>query len=152
MRFEKKFFTLIIFIFLSSSAHAGEYYKATHLTLQEIERVRVIKDLLVGVDTKSLRETITELEKSRHLQIDLQMKEAMAKAYVDIVKEINVEGQHKKEWLYSMVCLNMAYLQFGGDKGTRGSTTELNRLIRQKLIAYLPPNFRKQSGSLYSLE
>ena len=76
----------------------------------------------------------------------------MAKTYADIVREINVEGQKKKEWLYSMVCLNMAYLQFGGSQGKSGSTTELNRLIRQKLKKYLPPELLKQPGFAYSLE
>ncbi len=143
---------LIIFIFLSASAHAEEGYKNRYLTAQEIERVKVVKALLYGIDTKSLRETINELEKTRHPQINLQMREAMAKTYTDIVREINVEGQKKKEWLYSMVCLNMAYLQFGGSQGTPGSTISLNRLIRQKLKKYLPPNALKQPRFLYSLE
>jgi hypothetical protein len=51
-----------------------------------------------------------------------------------------------------MVCLNMAYLQFGGSQGKYGSTTELNRLIRQKLKAYLPSDVLKQPGFIYSLE
>ena len=101
---------------------------------------------------KSLWESISELEKTRHPEINLEMKEAMARTYVDIVKEINVQGQKKKEWLYSMVCLNMAYLQFGGSQGKPGSTTELNRLIRQKLKEYLPPNALQQPGYVYSLE
>jgi len=114
--------------------------------------VRAVKELLNGVDKKSLQETIHDIEKSRHPQISLETQEAMAMAYTDIVKEIDVQGQKKKEWLYSMVCLNMAYLQFGGSQGKYGSTTELNRLIRQKLIKYLPPNALKQPGFVYSLE
>jgi len=137
---------------LASWAQAQEDYNSRYLTDQEIQRVRDVKDVLDGVDKKSLRETIKELEKSRHPLISLEMKEATAKAYVDIVKEINVEGQKKREWLYSMVCLNMAYLQFGGSPGKYGSTTELNRLIRQKLIKYLPPNALQQPGFVYSLD
>jgi hypothetical protein len=143
---------LFIFIFLATSAHALDSYQPHHLTAQEIDRLKVVKKLLDGIDTKSLWETISELEKSRHPHINLEVKEAMAKAYVDIVKEINVEGQKKKEWLYSMVCLNMAYLQFGGSQGNPGSTTELNRLIRKKLMEYLPPDALKQSGFNYTLE
>ena len=129
MRFEKRFILFIILISLAASAQAQGSYKSTHLTAQEIQRVKAVKKLLYDVDPKSLRETIAELEKSRHPRINLEMKEAMAKAYVDIVKEINVEGQKKKEWLYSMVCLNMAYLQFGGGQGPSGRTSSLNRLI-----------------------
>jgi hypothetical protein len=99
-----------------------------------------------------LQQTIDELRKTHHFQLNLEMREAMAKTYADIVKEENVIGQKKKEWLYSMVCLNMAYLQFGGAQGAPGSTTALNRLIRRKLKEYLPLNVLKQPGFLYSLE
>ena len=149
----KQFFPLIIFMFLTTSVHAERSHSSLkHLTPQEIQRVRVLQELLAGIDTKSLQATIVELEKARHPEVNLQIKEAMAKTYADIVREIKVDGQKKKEWLYSMVCLNMAYLQFGGTQGKSGSTTELNRLIRQKLKEYLPPNALKQSGFLYSLE
>ena len=150
-QFRKQIYFSIIFIFLTACAHAEGSYSTRHLTAQEIERVKAVKELLYGVDTKSLQETIQELEKSRHPWVNLEMKEAMAKAYTDIVRDINVEGQKKKEWLYSMVCLNMAYLQFGGSKGKPGSTTELNRLIRQKLIQYLPSNTLNQPGFIESL-
>ena len=143
-----RFFLLVVFTFLAASAHAQGNFP----TSQDIERVRAVKALLYGIDTKSLQETIEELGKTRHPQINLQMREAMAKTYADIVREVNVEGQKKKEWLYSMVCLNMAYLQFGGGQGTPGSTTSLNRLIRRKLKEYLPPHALKQAGFLYSLE
>jgi len=143
---------LIILILPFSSINAQESYRGGYLTAQEIDRVKALKELLQGVDKKTLRQTIKELEKARHPHFNLEMQEAMAKTYTDIVKEINVEGQKKKEWLYSMVCLNMAYLQFGGSKGKYGSTTELNRLIRQKLIKYLPNDALKQPGFVYSLD
>lgn len=147
----KKILT-IIFIFLATSAYAQGNYRSGYLTGADIERVKVVKALLYGVDTKSLQETINELKKTRNPQINLQIREAMAKTYTDIVSQIDVKGQKKKEWLYSMVCLNMAYLQFGGSQGTPGSTTSLNRLIRQELKKYLPPNALKQPGFFYSLE
>jgi hypothetical protein len=143
---------MVFAVFLAASAHAEGSYNTSHLSAADIERVKAVKALLYGVDKKSLQETISELERTRQPRINLQMREAMARAYTDIVREINVEGQEKKEWLYSMVCLNMAYLQFGGSQGKPGSTTELNRLIRQKLKEYLPPNALKQAGFIYSLE
>ena len=152
MPLRKHFSFIFILIFLTASAHGEESYGRGRLTAQDVERVKMVKELLDGVDTKSLAETIAELEHSRHPRVNLEMKEAMAKAYTDIVMEINVEGQKKKVWLYSMVCLNMAYLQFGGSLGAPGSTTELNRLIRRKLKGYLPPNALKQLGAMYSLE
>jgi hypothetical protein len=148
-----KFLQLIIILtFLAASAHAAGGYQSRFLTAQQIERVRAVKGLLDGIDKKSVAETIAELEKTRRPEINLEMKEAMAKAFTDIVAEIDVKGQQKKEWLYSMVCLNMAYLQFGGSQGNPGSTTELNRLIRQKLKEYLPPGALKRPGFVYSLD
>jgi len=144
MPYRKKFFFLIIFLFLTASARA--------FTAQDIQRVKAVKQLLEGIDTKSLQQTMDELGKTRHPQLNLQIREAMAKTYTDIVKEENVSGQKKKEWLYSMVCLNMAYLQFGGYQGARENTTTLNRLIRRKLKEYLPADVFKQHGFLYSLE
>ena len=152
MQFKKRSIALIIFLSLATSLQAQVIHKSRFLTTEEIGRVRAVKELLAGIDKKSMQETIDELEKSRHPEINLRMKEAMAKTYGDIVKEINVEGQKKKEWLYSMVNLNMAYLQFGGSQGKAGSTTELNRLIRQKIKKYLPADLLKQLGSLYSIE
>ena len=151
MRFEKKFFPLIIFIFLATSVYADGNYRS-RLTEQEIQRVRAVKELLYGIDTKPLWETIEELEKTRHPLVNLQMKEAIAKAYTDIARDFNVQGQKKKEWLYSMVCLNMAYLQFAGNQGSPGITTDLNKLIRQKLKEYLPADALNQYRLFYSLE
>ena len=141
------FLTVIVPSVLAETVDGGRY-----LTASDLQRVRAFKALLGSVDTQSFQTTVRELENSRHPGIELTMKEAMARAYVDIVQEINVQGQKKREWLYSMVCLNMAYLQFGGSQGAYGSTTELNRLIRKKLTEYLPAHALNQPGFVYSLE
>lgn len=149
---KKYWFTVLILVLLTAGAGAEGNYRMAHLSFSDIERVRAAKELISEVDRKSLQETIHELEKSHNPKSDLLMKEAMAKTYRDIVKEIQVEGQSKREWLYSMVCLNMAYLQFGGGAGKATDTTSLNRLIRQKLIAYLPSHALTQKGFFYSLD
>jgi len=151
MRVVKGFLLVIIFMLLASFAYADGNYKS-RLTSQEIERVKAAKELLIGVDSQPMWKTIEELQKSRHPLVNIEMKEAMAHAYTDIAQEFKIDGQKRKEWLYSMVCLNMAYLQFGGAQGKSGSTTELNRLIRQKIKDYLPANILNQPGFIYSLE
>lgn len=148
MPYKKYFLFLIVSLFLAANA----YSQSGRLTAQDIQRVKAVKQLLDGVDKESLRQTIDELEKTRYPQINLQIKEAMAKTYTDIAQEFNVTGPKKKEWLYSMVCLNMAYLQFGGDQGNSRNSTDLNRLIRQKLNGYLPLKVLKQYGMIYSLD
>ncbi len=141
--------TIFLFFALSIPVDANN---SQRLTVQQVERLEAVNKLLRGVDGKSLPQMISELEKSDNPQMTLAVKEAIAKAYIDIVSEVKVEGQKKKEWLYSMVCLNMAYLQFGGDVGKSGSTTSLNRLIRQKLKKYLPQEILKEKGFSHSLE
>ncbi len=148
----KRVLPLIIFLFLTFSAHGEEKYGRGHLTAPEIERVKVFKGLLDDVDKKSLRQTIEALEKTGNPPLYIQMREAMARTYADIVRDQNVEGQKKREWLYSMVALNMAYLQLGATQDAAGHTTSLNRLIRRKLKAYLPPDVFIQPGFHYSLE
>jgi len=153
MRYQKVISFFILFLFLTVSVHAqGGYDSRWELTPSQRQRLMAAKQLLAGIDKESLQQTIDALRKTRHFQLNVQMREAMAKTYADIVKEENVVGQKKKEWLYSMVCLNMAYLQFGGAQGSPGSTTDLNRLIRRKLKEYLPENILKQPGFIYSLE
>ena len=152
MKFGKVLLCLMVLIVLTRSANAEGGLRFHPLSPGDINRLRAVKVLLDGVDGKSLQETVHEIEMTKQPQLNIQMKEAMAKAYADIVRDINVEGKKKKEWLYSMVCLNMAYLQFGGSQGAPGSTSELNRLIRQKLKFYLPAYTLKQLGMMFSLE
>jgi hypothetical protein len=146
----KTFLRTIVILFLFLPAAIPTSY-ARPLTAQEIQRLKAAEGLLEGVDKKSWWETVDELEKTRYPRILLAMKEAEARTYTDIDRDYNIVDQAKKEWLYSMVCLNMAYLQFVGDEGKPGSTTELNRLIRQKLMKYLPADVLKEQGFHYSL-
>lgn len=126
-------------------------YQSGSLTMQEIERIKSLKSSLYEVDHKTLDQTMRELAVDGHPRLNLQIREVMAKTYEDIVKEQNVQGKSKKEWLYSMIALNMAYLQFGGSPSER-NTTLLNRLIRYKLKKYLPVDVFRRLGSRYSLE
>lgn len=116
------------------------------LTGAELERLKALKDLARDVDRESLSEAIDDLARADDLEIALLMRESVAKTYDDIVRERNVVDQDQKEWLYSMVKLNMAYLQLSAAYDNSGNA--LNRLIRQKLLYYLPagivndPRFR----------
>jgi hypothetical protein len=117
-----------------------------HLNEEDISRLKALKETFLEVEKKTPQQLVLELEKTNYPKINLAIKEAMAKAYLDIIKEQGVQGEHKKEWLYSMIALNMAYFQFGGDKDSAGGTKNLNKLIRYKLKTYLPVNIFKQPG------
>ena len=146
----KQLLPLVIFLFFISSVYAEG--KWGHLTVPEVERVRALKRLIGGVDSKTVQQTIAELEKMDYPQVNLQMKEAMAKTYVDIVRDKNIEGQGRREQLYSMIALNMAYLQLGGTQDKAGSAEPLNRLIRKKLREYLPPKIFSSPGFSFVIE
>lgn len=137
--------TIIIFFFLTATVAQAQSI-SRYLTQQEIQRVKAVKQLLYGIDTKSLQQTVDDLEKTSQPLINLQIREAMAKTYADLVKEYNVTVLKKKEWLYSMVCLNMAFIQFGGEQSR--NSTSLNRLICQKLKKHLPLHALNQHFSL----
>ena len=108
------------------------------MTSQQIERVKASKLLLAEVHAKSLEQTMTEIEGSSYPEGQLQILEAVAKTYTDIVKDYDVQTQDKKRWLYSMVLLNMAYFQLRGDQQGQDDASALNQLIQQKLKRYLP--------------
>jgi hypothetical protein len=139
------FFLAMVLMTTASFSAAG------HLSESELERVKAYKHLIKEIDPKSLNESITELEKSRYPQVQLQMKEAIAHAYVDIVQEQDVQGQKKKEWLYSMITLNMAYLQFMGREQGPTNAEPLNKLIRMKLRKYLSDEIWQKPGFKQSL-
>ena len=147
----RQFFISVIFFFFLLPVQAKEAGGQRHLTAHELERVTMIRENLGGVDKKTLQQMVGELENRPYLEVNLQIKEAMAKAYVDIVREQNVMSQSKKEWLYSMIALNMAYLQFAADKDSAAGAKNLNKLIRYKLKQYLPQDIFTKPGFHCSL-
>ncbi len=133
----------IFFLFLfTTSVHAG------HLNETDIARLKAAKQLTRDVDQKPLQQSIKELERTPHPLLNLHMKEAMARTYADIVRDQNIDGQKRKDWLYSMVTLNMAYLQFGGSS----NTDPLNKMICRKLKEYLPKDILKDPDFLQSVD
>jgi len=157
---------LVIFLFLVSSACAQETFETgrsareeswrrqsqagSGLTEQDMERIKAFTALVRDLDMKSLQQTVHEIEEADYPQLELQIKEAVAKTYADIVVEQTVVEQKQKEWLYSMVTMNMAYLQFGADPDDSG--TVLNRIIRRKLMKYLTSEILNHPGFIQKLE
>lgn len=161
-----KFFLLFIFLFLIPSSHAEERLgkgsltpakprvqeakPLNPLTPQQVERVKAFKQLIKDVDTKSLQQTIDDVSAMKDPSLELELQEAIARTYADIVQEHKVTEQKTKEWLWSVIKINMAYLQLGGQKDE--STNGLHVIIRQKLREYLPSDILRQPGFLYKLE
>lgn len=157
----KTIFCVIVFSFSSlaaaeQTAGGRDRFLSTgdsgHLTPQQIERVQACKRLLREVDFKSLPMTIAELEHTPYPEENLQVMEAVAMTYADIVKEHSVDDDENKKWLHGMIMLNMAYLQLGGDQYAVGGNAPLNRLIGRKLREHLPPDLLNHPGLFHPLE
>lgn len=142
---------LILFVIVFSQSTLA-WSATTRLSADDIARIKAYKMAVSDVEKKTVVELIQEIEKSHYPQVAITLKETMAKAYEDIVKEQRVVGVKKKEWLYSMINLNMAYLQFAGLKGSTKNTDPLNKLIRYKLKTYLPETIINQPGFHISIE
>lgn len=132
-------FLFIILFYAQKPVYSQEIFCQNHLTSEDIERVKAGKNLLSEVDSKSLKETLDTFELQSCPQINAFIIEAMAKTYTDIVNEQKIEEKNRKEWLYSKIQLNMAYLQLTGGQ-QKGDSDPLNRLIRTKLKQFLPQN------------
>lgn len=133
----RKVLLLIVFLLMTSVVHAQG-----RLSQEQIERVKAFKSRIAEVDKKTLAKTIAEIERTNDPHMVLQIQEAIAKVYSDIVADQAIKDQQTKEWLYSTVSMNMANIQFGGRVG--GS---VNRMITGRLQKALPkgimdnPNF-----------
>ena len=121
------------------------------LSTQQLDRVKVAKDLLRGVDGKSLEMTIQDIENSPYPEGNLQIFEAIASTYKEMLKEYNLPDQSQKEWLHSMVLLNMAYIQLAGEK-TKKIDSRLNMLIRDKLKERLSDKLLKDPRIVQRIE
>ena len=150
----RKLFLTILFLLLPCLVYAkmdGQTQGlSTQLTPKQFERVKVCKDLLQEVDAKSLDDMVSDVEQTSSPEENLQILEAVAQTYSEIVKEQKVEEKENKEWLHSMISLNMAYLQLGGGEG--GGDTPLNRMIRRKLKEHLSSLTMHDSALFHSLE
>ena len=135
---------VLFFLMFAVSVHAQP-------SSAQLERVMAVRELLQEADNKSLEETLEQLRASTYLEGNLQIMEAVAATYRDMVEEYQVEGQAKKEWLHSIVLLNMAYFQMGGS-GEEENDTGLNIVIRRKLKQYLPADLLADRRLFHSLE
>lgn len=141
----KKILILIFIFFVFASFAQAQPSPA------QLKRVEATREMLKDVDKKSLEDTLKELKSSPYFEGSLTILEAVAATYREMVSEYQVEGQAKKEWLHSMVMLNMAYFQLGGS-GEEEGESGLNIIIRRKLKKYLPAELMADRRLFHSLE
>jgi len=147
------FLTPPVFAAEKYSSEGQDSYALSFLTPEQVERLKECRHILRNVDQRPFSAVVKDLKKSGRPEANLQILEATAKTYADIVEEQNVTTIKSKEFLYSMVQLNMAFLQLGGDARNVGGGKDgpLNRLICRKLKIYLPPELFS-SGAFHSTD
>lgn len=118
----------------------------------QLQRVKACKALLGEVDREPLEKTVEKIQKAANPEENLQIMEAVSATYAEVVKEKEVEGLKKREWLHSMIQLNMAYLQLGGIQDKSGGNEPLNGLIRRRLLKHLPQELFNHPEIFYTLE
>jgi hypothetical protein len=123
---------------------------AAALSPKQLERVRSAKTILAEVDERSLQELEKELSATDFPEGHLQILEAVAATYREMLEEYEATTQGRKEWLHSMILLNMAYFQFGGN--SEENDTGLNIVIRRKLKKHLSVQLLADPRLFHSLE
>jgi hypothetical protein len=106
---------------------------------------------LADVDKRSAQEIVNDLNAAKSPEGQLQILEAVAQTYRDMAAQYEVTSQARKEWLHSMILLNVAFYQFGGIDDDK-SETMLNVAIRRKLKSYFSDDLMNRSGLFYSLD
>lgn len=125
---------------------------AEELTAEQTRRLQVCERLLDGVDKHGFKEKVRDLDNTRFPEENIKLIEAVAQTYAEIAQEQGIEKPETKEWLYSMVELNMGYLQLGGSKLNQVRDTALNKLIRRKLKERLPAELLANEEIFYTLD
>ncbi|MCK5214314.1 MAG: hypothetical protein KAR05_03060 [Candidatus Omnitrophica bacterium] len=136
----------VCFLFSAASVHG-----AGRLSRSQKQRVEECAAMLGELDPQDLESRLRRLEDGPYQEENIAILEAVARTYSEIVAEQKMEKQKTKEWLYSMVALNMGYLQLGG-LNLNQRDTALNKLIRYKLKKYLPAEVLDNEDLFYSLD
>lgn len=108
------------------------------LSTGQMDRVQACRRLLGGANERTAAQISADLTRSAFPEENLQILEAEARTFAELVLEQGVTDPAQKEWLYNMIALNMAYLQFGGINIKQSDDKVLNKMIRRKLREHLP--------------
>src|SRR3989338_3875838 len=99
---------LFLFIFAVSS------YGNTDLSVEQSSRAEKVKKLLGDADTHTLSIILGEIKKSSYPEGELQIHEAVAQTFRDMVQKYQPADKEARIRLLDKVRMNMAYFQLGG--------------------------------------
>ena len=121
------------------------------LTEAEVARVDAARRILAEVDTRPLQAIVGEINEAPYPEGNLQIYEAVAATYRELVKAKEITEIGHKQSLYNSIRMNVAFLQFGGDINHTGDKL-LHQWIRQELRRHLPEGLMENEQLFYSLE
>jgi len=116
-----------------------------------LARIHDAKMLVADLDPRSVEDISIELHSTSSPEGNLQIYEAVAATYRDLVVNGDVTDEVGKKNLYDQIRMNVAFIQFGGNPNDR-SGKKIDRWIRQTLIKYLPRDLMKDEDMFYSAD
>jgi len=135
----------IMFLILPQSAQADNGDGAF------LARILDAKTLVADLDPRSVEDISIELRSTSSPEGNLQIYEAVAATFRDLVINGDVTDEVGKKNLYDQIRMNVAFIQFGGNPNT-SSGKKIDRWIRQTLMKYLPQDLLKDEDMFYSAE
>jgi len=136
---------ILTFLILPQSA------QASNGDSEFLARIHHAKMLVADIDPRSVEDISRELHSTSSPQGNLQIFEAVAATYRDLVVNGDIADEAGKKNLYDQIRMNVAFIQFGGNPNTR-SGKKIDRWIRQTLMKYLPRKLLKDKDMFYSAD
>lgn len=140
-----KFLALILFLILPQVAQTesndGIFLK----------RIHEVKEIVKDLEPRSAGDILKDLRETSSPEGNLQIFEAVAATYKDLVVHKNIVDKKDKRDLYDQIRLNVAFIQFGGNPNS-GDGKKLDRWIRQTLIKYLPQDLMNDEDMFFSID
>ena len=141
-----------IFFIVFVGCYAVCAWAQAGLSALQMNRLAHAKELLGAVDTRAVEMIAAEIAKSPAAEGALQIFEAVARVYADLVDEYELTDYEARERLLERIRMNMAYFQLGGPDAEGPGESGLNVLIRRRLIRHLPPELMSDPRLFHSLE
>ena len=132
------------------------FFISPQWTLANIEegvflaRIRDAKMLVKDLDPRTVEDIYHQLHATSSPEGNLQIYEATAATYRDLVESKEVTDEAGKKNLYDQIRMNVAFIQFGGNPS--GGGKKIDRWIRQTLMKYLPKGLLKDKDIFHSAE
>ncbi len=115
-----------------------------------LARIHDAKMLVAELDSRTVEDIFREFHATSSPEGNLQIYEATAATYRDLMESKEVTGEVEKKNLYDQIRMNIAFIQFGGNPN--GGGAKIDRWIRQTLMKYLSRDLMKEENIFHSVD